>query len=180
MKIGVMFGSPETTPGGRALKFYSSVRVDVRRVSAIKEGDTVIGNHVRCKVVKNKVAAPFREGEFDIMFDGGISKEGDLLDLAIKDEIVKKSGAWFSYNDVRLGQGRENVKTFLKDNPDLFEEIKAAVLTKRLVTEVQEEAPDKKNPKAPAVEDESSPAEDAASAAEAAKPKARAGKRKAS
>jgi recombination protein RecA len=144
MKIGVMFGSPETTPGGRALKFYSSVRVDVRRVSSIKEQDTVVGNHVRCKVVKNKVAAPFREGEFDIMFDSGISKEGDLLDLAIKDNIVKKSGAWFSYKDVRLGQGRENVKTFLGDNPDLFEEIRTAVLAKRLATD-EDESPDQKS-----------------------------------
>jgi recombination protein RecA len=104
----------------------------------------VVGNHVRCKVVKNKVAAPFREGEFDIMFDSGISKEGDLLDLAIKDNIVKKSGAWFSYKDVRLGQGRENVKTFLGDNPDLFEEIRTAVLAKRLATD-EDESPDQKS-----------------------------------
>jgi len=132
MKIGVMFGNPETTPGGRALKFYSSVRLDVRRISSIKEGDTVTGNHVRAKVVKNKVAAPFREAEFDIMFDSGISAEGDLLDLAIAEDLVKKSGAWFSYKDVRLGQGRENVKQFLKDNPDLIEELRAGVLAKRL------------------------------------------------
>jgi len=132
MKIGVMFGNPETTPGGRALKFYSSVRLDVRRISSIKEGDTVTGNHVRAKVVKNKVAAPFREAEFDIMFDSGISAEGDLLDLAIKDEVIKKSGAWFSYKEVRLGQGRENVKQFLKDNVDLVTEIKQVVLAKRL------------------------------------------------
>jgi recombination protein RecA len=131
MKIGVMFGNPETTPGGRALKFYSSVRLDIRRVSSIKEGDTVTGSRVKAKVVKNKVAAPFREAEFDIMFDSGVSLEGDLLDLAIHDEIVDKSGAWFSYKDVRLGQGRENAKEFLRDNPDLFKEIKAAVLTKR-------------------------------------------------
>ena len=140
MKIGVMFGNPETTPGGRALKFYSSVRLDIRRTGAIKEGDTVIGNHVRAKVVKNKVAAPFREAEFDIMFTGGISKEGDLLDLALDDNLVKKSGAWFSYGDVRLGQGRENVKTFLADNPDLFEEIKKEVLAKRLPDDDEEEA----------------------------------------
>ena len=131
MKIGVMFGNPETTPGGRALKFYSSVRLDIRRISAIKEGDTVTGNHVRTKVVKNKVAAPFREAEFDIMFDSGISAEGDLLDLALTAGIAAKSGAWFSYKQVRLGQGRENVKQFLRDNPDLFEEIKAAVIAKR-------------------------------------------------
>jgi len=131
MKIGVMFGNPETTPGGRALKFYSSVRIDIRRISSIKEGETVTGNHVKAKVVKNKVAAPFREAEFDIMFDGGISTEGDLLDLAMADGIIAKSGAWFSYKAVRLGQGRENVKQFLKDNPDLAAEVKAAVLAKR-------------------------------------------------
>ncbi len=131
MKIGVMFGNPETTPGGRALKFYSSVRIDIRRVSAIKEGDTITGNHVRAKVVKNKVAAPFREAEFDIMFDSGISAEGDLLDLALAANIAEKSGAWFSYKKVRLGQGRENAKQFLHDNPDLFEEMKAAVIAKR-------------------------------------------------
>ena len=131
MKIGVMFGNPETTPGGRALKFYSSIRLDIRRISTIKEGDTAIGNHVRVKVVKNKVAAPFRQAEFDIMFDSGISSEGDLIDLGIEDDIVVKSGAWFSYKGVRLGQGRENAKQFLVDNPDLFEEIKSAVLEKR-------------------------------------------------
>jgi len=145
MKIGVMFGNPETTPGGRALKFYSSVRLDVRRISSIKEGDVVTGNHVRAKVVKNKVAAPFRESEFDIMFDSGISAEGDLLDMAIKDEVVKKSGAWFSYEDVRLGQGRENVKQFLKDNPDLFAEIRQAVLAKRAPATAEDaEKPDSK------------------------------------
>ena len=131
MKIGVMFGNPETTSGGRALKFYTSVRLDIRRISAIKEGDVVTGSRVRTKVVKNKVAAPFREAEFDIMFDGGISAEGDLLDLAIADNIVSRSGAWFSYKGVRLGQGRENVKQFLCDNRDLFEEMKSAVLAKR-------------------------------------------------
>jgi recombination protein RecA len=131
MKIGVMFGNPETTPGGRALKFYSSVRVDIRRISSIKEGDAVIGNHVRAKVVKNKVAAPFREAEFDIMFDSGISREGDLLDLAIAENIVAKSGAWFSYGDVRLGQGRENSKLFIRDNPDLFAEIRQGILDRR-------------------------------------------------
>jgi len=132
MKIGVMFGNPETTPGGRALKFYASVRLDVRRISSIKEGEAVTGNHVRAKVVKNKVAAPFREAEFDIMFDSGISAEGDLLDLAIADDIVKKSGAWFNYKEVRLGQGRENAKQFLKDNPDLAAELRQTVLAKRL------------------------------------------------
>jgi len=131
-KIGVMFGNPETTPGGRALKFYSSIRIDVRRVTTIKEGDTAVGNHVRAKVVKNKVAAPFKVAEFDIMFQGGISTEGDLLDMATQDNIVEKTGAWFSYGQARLGQGRENAKQFLQDNPDLLQEIRTAVLAKRL------------------------------------------------
>ncbi len=131
MKIGVMFGNPETTPGGRALKFYASVRLDIRRISSIKEGETATGNRVRAKVVKNKVAAPFREAEFDIMFDSGISAEGDLIDLALTDEVITKSGTWMSYKDVRLGQGRENVKQFLRDNPDLAKEIREAILVKR-------------------------------------------------
>jgi recombination protein RecA len=134
-KIGVMFGSPETTPGGRALKFYSSVRIDVRRIGAIKDGDSNIGNHVRARVVKNKLAPPFRDAEFDIMFAEGISVTGDLLDLAVKDDIIAKSGAWFSYGDVRLGQGRENAKVFLKENPDLYEEIRRKVLVSRGVLE---------------------------------------------
>jgi recombination protein RecA len=132
MKIGVMFGNPETTPGGRALKFYSSVRLDIRRLSSIKEGDLITGSRVRTKVVKNKVAAPFRQAEFDIMFDEGISAEGDLIDLAIADGIVVKSGAWFGYKDVRLGQGRENAKQFLRDHLDLRSEIRDAVVAKRL------------------------------------------------
>ena len=127
-KIGVMYGSPETTPGGRALKFYASVRIDIRRTSAIKEGDTNIGNRTRARVVKNKVAPPFREAEFDIMFDEGISITGDLLDLAVDAGVVDKSGAWFSHGQMRLGQGRETAKKFLKDNPDLAAEIRAAVL----------------------------------------------------
>ncbi len=130
MKIGVMFGNPETTPGGRALKFYSSVRIDIRRVSTIKEADRAIGTHVRARVVKNKVAPPFRTAEFDIMFDSGISVEGDLIDLAVDHEIILKQGAWFSYGDVRLGQGREKSKTFLADNPDLIEEIRSAIMAK--------------------------------------------------
>ena len=146
MRICVMFGNPETTPGGRALKFYSSIRLDIRRISSIKVGDTVVGNHVRAKVVKNKVAAPFRQAEFDIMFDSGISREGDLLDLAIGDEIVSQTGAWFNFKDLRLGQGRENVKTFLADNPDLMEEIQVAVLAKRQAKAESAEA--KKTPKA--------------------------------
>ncbi|MFP4105079.1 MAG: recombinase RecA [Phycisphaerae bacterium] len=128
MKIGVMFGNPETTPGGQALKFYSSVRIDVRRVSTIKDGDNAIGNRVRARVVKNKVAPPFRKTEFDIMFEDGISYEGDLLDLAVEQNIVEKSGAWFSYGDVRLGQGRETAKIFIKDNPDLAKEIQDKVM----------------------------------------------------
>jgi len=126
-KIGVMFGSPETTTGGRALKFYSSVRIDIRRIGAIKDGDTVVGGRTRVKVVKNKVAPPFREAEFDVMYGEGISKEGDLLDLAVERKIVEKSGTWFAYSGDRLGQGRENVKQFLKDNPAIFKSIEEKV-----------------------------------------------------
>jgi len=127
-KIGVMFGNPETTPGGRALKFYSSVRVDVRRISTIKDADGAIGTHVRARVVKNKIAPPFREGEFDIMFDHGISSEGDLLDLAVKHNIIEKSGAFLRYDDIVIGQGREKAKDFLRENPDLFAEIQNKIL----------------------------------------------------
>ena len=130
MKIGVMFGNPETTPGGRALKFYSSVRIDIRRVSTIKEADKAVGNHVRARVVKNKCAPPFKTAEFDIMFDGGISVTGDLLDLAVEHGIAEKTGAWYSYGDVRLGQGREAAKSFLADNADLAGELREAVLAK--------------------------------------------------
>jgi recombination protein RecA len=119
-KIGVMFGNPETTTGGRALKFYASVRIDIRRIASIKDGDTVVGGRTRVKVVKNKVAPPFREAEFDVMYGEGISREGDLLDLAVDRKIVEKSGAWFAYAGERLGQGRENVKQFLRDNPAIF------------------------------------------------------------
>ena len=131
-KIGVMFGSPETTPGGRALKFYCSVRIDIRRISSIKEGDTNVGNRVRARVVKNKVAPPFRDTEFDIMFDEGISVSGDLVDMAVDDGVVQKSGSWFSYGDVRVGQGRENAKQFLRDNPDLAVEIREKILDIRI------------------------------------------------
>jgi recombination protein RecA len=127
-KIGVMFGNPETTPGGRALKFYSSVRIDVRRTGSIKEGEVAVGNRTRARVVKNKIAPPFRDAEFDIMFDRGISYEGDLLDLATLANVVEKSGAWYNYKATRLGQGRENSKQFLFDNKDLAEEIRQAVL----------------------------------------------------
>jgi recombination protein RecA len=137
MKIGVMFGNPETTSGGNALKFYSSVRLDVRRISTIKSSsDEAIGNRVRTRVVKNKVAAPFKKAEFDIMFDSGISYVGDLLDLAVENDIATKSGAWFNYGKVRLGQGREKSKEFLKDNPELIDELKQKVLdAKGLVAE---------------------------------------------
>ncbi|MBI1955220.1 MAG: recombinase RecA [Acidobacteria bacterium] len=122
-KIGVMFGNPETTTGGRALKFYSSVRVDVRRIAAIKEGDRVVGNRTKVKVVKNKVAAPFRDAEFDILYGEGISKEGDLLDLGVDKRLIEKSGAWFSYGGERIGQGRENARLFLRENPDIRNKI---------------------------------------------------------
>jgi recombination protein RecA len=130
-KIGVMFGNPETTPGGRALKFYASVRIDVRRTGTIKDGEVAIGNRTRARVVKNKIAPPFREAEFDIMFDRGISYEGDLLDLGVLANVVDKSGAWFNYKSVRLGQGRENSKQFLADNPDIAAEIREAVLASK-------------------------------------------------
>jgi recombination protein RecA len=126
-KIGVMFGNPETTTGGRALKFYSSVRIDIRRIGAIKDGDVVVGGRTRVKVVKNKVAPPFREAEFDVMYGEGISREGDLLDLAVDRKIVEKSGTWFAFGGDRLGQGRENVKQFLKDNPATFKVIEERV-----------------------------------------------------
>jgi len=128
MKIGVMFGSPETTTGGNALKFYASQRIDIRRIGAIKSADQVIGNRTRCKVVKNKLAPPFREAEFDIMYGEGISREGDLLDLGVAANIVEKSGAWYSFNRERVGQGRENAKRFLREHGDLLNEIEALVL----------------------------------------------------
>ncbi len=126
-KIGVMFGNPETTTGGRALKFYASVRIDIRRIASIKDGDVVVGGRTRVKVVKNKVAPPFREAEFDVMYGEGISREGDLLDLAVDKRIVEKSGTWFAYGGERLGQGRENAKTFLRENPETFKKIEERV-----------------------------------------------------
>jgi recombination protein RecA len=126
-KIGVMFGNPETTTGGRALKFYSSVRVDIRRIAAVKEGDQVVGSRTKVKIVKNKVAAPFREAEFDILYGEGISREGDVLDLAVLHNLVEKSGAWYSYGGERIGQGRENTRTFLKENRDIFAKMDAEV-----------------------------------------------------
>ncbi|HHU83458.1 MAG: recombinase RecA [Clostridium sp.] len=126
-KVGIMFGNPETTPGGRALKFYSSVRLDVRRIESIKQGSEVIGNRTRVKIVKNKVAPPFKEAEFDIMYGQGISKEGNTLDVAVNLDIVNKSGSWYSYNGQKIGQGRENSKQFLKDNPDILKEIEEKI-----------------------------------------------------
>ena len=127
MKIGVMFGSPETTTGGNALKFYASVRLDIRRIGVIKDRDEVVGNQTRVKVVKNKLAPPFKQVEFDIMYGEGISKLGEIIDLGVKAGIVEKSGAWFSYDSQRIGQGRENAKTFLRNNPDMAGKIEAAI-----------------------------------------------------
>jgi recombination protein RecA len=139
-KIGVMFGSPETTPGGRALKFYSSVRLDIRRIEAIKEGTEVIGNRTRVKVVKNKCAAPFRQAEFDIMYGKGISREGSLLDVGVDLGIVKKSGAWFTYEGEQLGQGRENSKQFLAENLELMVEISEKIRQAVGIDDVDESA----------------------------------------
>jgi recombination protein RecA len=150
MKIGVMFGNPETTPGGNALKFYSSVRLEVRKVTTIKEREETVGTRVKARVVKNKVAPPFRTAEFDLMHDRGISREGDLIDLAIEDKFIDKSGAWLNYGDVRLGQGRENAKQFLRDNPALLDEISKKILEKRGLlaspTEMNGEAEHKPEP----------------------------------
>src|ERR1700726_1500518 len=134
-KIGVMFGNPETTTGGKALKFYSSVRIDIRRIGAVKEGDVVTGSRTRVKVVKNKVAAPFREAEFDILYGEGISREGDVLDLAVQQNIVEKSGAWYSYSGERIGQGRENVRAFLKEHPEIFTRIDGQLRQKMGLTQ---------------------------------------------
>jgi recombination protein RecA len=139
-KIGVFFGSPETTTGGKALKFYASVRIDIRRIGAIKEGDRIVGNRTKVKVVKNKVAPPFHECEFDIMYGEGISREGDLLDLAVNNNIVEKSGAWFSYSGERLGQGRENVKNMLKENTEMYDRIEHDVKVKLGLISAEEAA----------------------------------------
>jgi recombination protein RecA len=127
----VMFGSPETTPGGRALKFYSSARIDVRRIGPVKDGEEVVGSRIKAKIVKNKVAPPFRVCEFDMMYTHGISREGDLLDLALLDKLVEKSGSWLNYGDLRLGQGRENAKQYLRDNPQAADEIAAKIVASR-------------------------------------------------
>ncbi|HUN80346.1 MAG TPA: recombinase RecA [Phycisphaerae bacterium] len=147
-KIGVMFGNPETTPGGRALKFYSSLRIDVRRIASIKDGDRVIGSQVKARVVKNKVAPPFRETQFDIMFESGINRTGDLIDLATKLNLVERQGAWLKYGSVQLGQGRDNAKTFLDDNPDLVKEIRQKVLEVSLGADAKT-AKDSKEPASP-------------------------------
>ena len=144
-KIGVMFGSPETTPGGMALKYYCSVRIDVRRIGSIKVGDEQIGNRTRAKVVKNKLAPPFRQAEFDILFGKGISLIGELLDLGVEHDVIKKSGTWMSFGEVRLGQGRERARDFLEDNPDLQVELKTAILQK-LEPAPQEEQPEEEQP----------------------------------
>ncbi|MEJ2480773.1 MAG: recombinase RecA, partial [Acidihalobacter sp.] len=139
MKIGVMFGNPETTTGGNALKFYSSVRLDIRRVGAIKKGDEVIGNETRVKVVKNKVAPPFRQAEFEILYGEGISREGELIELGVREGLVEKSGAWYSYNGERIGQGKDNVRNFLKEHPEMADEIDRT-LRERLLPKRNEEA----------------------------------------
>ncbi|HOC08764.1 MAG TPA: recombinase RecA [Bacillota bacterium] len=141
-KVGVMFGNPETTPGGRALKFYASVRLDVRRVETLKQGDDSIGNRVRVKVVKNKVAPPFRQAEFDIMYGSGISREGAILDMAIEDGIASKSGSWYSFGDTRLGQGRENAKQYLIENPDICMQIERMVREKHSLAALPSEKPE--------------------------------------
>jgi recombination protein RecA len=135
-KIGVMFGSPETTPGGRALKFYSSVRLDVRRIETLKDGTDAVGNRVRVKVVKNKVAPPFRQAEFDILYGVGISKEGSLIDLGVEEGIVRKAGAWYTYEGDQLGQGKENARTYLREHPDVALDIERRILEKVGVTKV--------------------------------------------
>ena len=139
MKIGVMFGSPETTTGGNALKFYSSVRLDIRRIGAIKKGDEVVGNETRVKVVKNKMAPPFRQAEFEILYGEGSSREGELIDLGVKQGLIDKAGAWYSYNGDRVGQGKENVRQFLKDHPEVADEIDRALRAKLLATAVAED-----------------------------------------
>src|ERR1700731_4030624 len=146
-KIGVMFGNPETATGGRALKFYSSIRADIRRIAAIKEGEVVVGNRTKVKIVKNKVAAPFREAEFDIIYGKGISKEGDLIDLGVAQNLVEKSGSWYSYKSERIGQGRENARQFLKDNPDIRQQVDAELRKALGLTRKEPEAPAAELPK---------------------------------
>src|SRR5690606_14441014 len=153
MKIGVMFGNPETTTGGNALKFYSSVRLDIRRIGAIKKGDEVTGNETRVKVVKNKVAPPFKQAEFDIMYGAGISREGEIIDLGVQAGSVDKAGAWFSYNGTRIGQGKDNVREYLRENPEMAREIESRVREKLGIAPMQSVAAPAA-PKAPAPEGE--------------------------
>jgi recombination protein RecA len=148
MKIGVMFGNPETTTGGNALKFYATQRLDIRRIGAIKEGDLIVGNRTRVKVVKNKIAPPFKEAEFDLIYGHGISKEGDILDLGVSLEIVEKNGAWFSFGEERIGQGRQNVKRFLAENTDIRDKIRQLVIEKSGLGKIKEEIDTKKEKKA--------------------------------
>ena len=148
MKIGVMFGNPETTTGGNALKFYATQRLDIRRIGAIKEGDQIVGNRTRVKVVKNKIAPPFKEAEFDLIYGHGISKEGDILDLGVSLEIVEKNGAWFSFGEERIGQGRQNVKRFLAENTDIRDKIRQLVIEKSGLGKIKEEIDTKKEKKA--------------------------------
>jgi recombination protein RecA len=145
MKIGVMFGNPETTTGGNALKFYASQRLDIRRIGSIKEGDQVVGNRTRVKVVKNKIAPPFKDAEFDILYGKGISKEGDILDLGVGLGIVEKSGAWYSFGEERIGQGRENVKRFLSENQDIRDQIASIVMEKTGLKALKEKAPNEED-----------------------------------
>ena len=142
MKIGVMFGSPETTTGGNALKFYSSVRLDIRRIGAIKKADEVIGNDTRVKVVKNKMAPPFKQAEFEILYGEGTSREGELIELGVKHDLIDKSGAWYSYNGDRIGQGKDNVRNHMKENPQMTEEIES-VLREKLLSALVKAAPEK-------------------------------------
>jgi recombination protein RecA len=144
-----MFGNPEVTPGGRALKFYASVRMDVRRSDAIKQGDTIIGNRTRVKVIKNKVAPPFKQAEFDIMYNHGISKEGNVLDVGVREGLIQKSGSWFSYKETRLGQGRENAKQFLRENPDISFEVESKIREKYNLPELKKPSINGKREKDP-------------------------------
>jgi recombination protein RecA len=146
-KVGIMFGNPEVTPGGRALKFYASVRMDVRRIDAIKQGDTIVGNRTRVKITKNKVAPPFKQAEFDIMYNHGISREGNVLDVGVREELIQKSGSWFSYKETRLGQGRENAKQFLKENQDILFEIESKIRKKYSLPELKKPSTGNKNEK---------------------------------
>jgi recombination protein RecA len=160
-KIGVMFGNPETTSGGLALKFYSSVRLDIRKITSIKDAEEVVGSRVRVRVVKNKVAPPFKQAEFDLMHDSGISREGDLLDLGLEDKLIDKSGAWLNYGDIRLGQGRENAKQYLRETPALVEEITRKILEKRGLVAASAPSPES-NGEAPAAKPEPAKREPAA------------------